>query len=71
MYLTRFNKEQFKMDDQNEKITLVALQGGIWSHNLCMLKLVRKISHTLKEFMDLVDEYVNAEDIFRAMVGSH
>ncbi|XP_018840683.1 uncharacterized protein LOC109006003 [Juglans regia] len=29
-YLSRFNKERMTMDDQNEKITMAALLGGVW-----------------------------------------
>ncbi|XP_042988685.1 uncharacterized protein LOC122316215 [Carya illinoinensis] len=30
-YLSRFNKEQMTTDDQNEKIILATLLGGIWA----------------------------------------
>lgn len=29
-YLARFNKEQMTMEDQDDKVTLAALLGGVW-----------------------------------------
>ncbi|XP_042972828.1 uncharacterized protein LOC122304635 [Carya illinoinensis] len=67
-YLTRFNKERLKTDDQDEKISLIALLGGIWPKSLFMTKLARKTPSTLREFMDRVGDYVNAEDILQALL---
>lgn len=39
-------------DDQDEKITLAALLGGIWPRSPFMAKLVRRTPKTLREFMD-------------------
>lgn len=70
MYMSRFNKEQLIADDQDKKITLIVLLGGIWPHHPFMLELSRKTPPTIRDFMDLADEYVNVEDILRALVGS-
>lgn len=69
-YLTRFNKEMLTTDDQDEKITLIALLGGIWPLSPLMVELARKTPSTLREFMDRVDNFVNAEDTLQALVDS-
>lgn len=60
MYLTIFNKERLTTDDQDEKITLVTLLGGIWPKTPFMTELARKTPSTLREFMDRAKDYVNA-----------
>ncbi|XP_042942838.1 uncharacterized protein LOC122277020 [Carya illinoinensis] len=67
-YLTRFNKERLTMDDQDEKITLAALLGGVWPCSPFMAKLTRRTPSTLREFMDKADDFVNAEDTLQALV---
>lgn len=69
MYLARFNKKWLTTDDQNEKIALAALLGEIGPHHPFILELVRKTPPILKEFMYRADEYVNTEDILKALVG--
>lgn len=49
-YLSRLNKERMTMDDQNEKITLVVLLGGIWPHNPFKTDIARKTPTLLREF---------------------
>lgn len=54
-------------NDQDEKITLAALRGGIWPINPFMAELTKKTPTTLREFMDRANDIVNAEDTFRAL----
>ncbi|XP_041027035.1 uncharacterized protein LOC121267253 [Juglans microcarpa x Juglans regia] len=61
-YLCRFNKERMTTDDQDEKITLAALLGGVWPRNLFMKEIARKTPTSLREFMDRADGFINAED---------
>lgn len=42
-YLTRFNKEWLTIEDQDKKVTLVALLVGIWSRSLYMAELAKKM----------------------------
>ncbi|KAG6692471.1 hypothetical protein I3842_10G115500 [Carya illinoinensis] len=67
-YLSKFNKERLTTDDQDEKITLAALLGGIWPRSPFITELVRKTPSTLREFMDRADDYVNAEDMLQALL---
>ncbi|KAF5449771.1 hypothetical protein F2P56_030183 [Juglans regia] len=68
-YLSRFNKERMTMDDQDEKITLAALLGGIWPRNPFMTEITRKTPATLREFMDRADGYINGEDTLRVLTA--
>ncbi|XP_042958112.1 uncharacterized protein LOC122293660 [Carya illinoinensis] len=61
-YLTRFNIERLTTKDQDEKITLAALLGGIWPRNPFMAKLARRTPSTLREFKDRANDFVNVED---------
>lgn len=56
-------------DNQNKKIMLAALLGGIWPRSPLMIKLVRKTPVTLREFMDKADDFVNAEDTLWALTS--
>ncbi|XP_040992588.1 uncharacterized protein LOC121239400 [Juglans microcarpa x Juglans regia] len=67
-YLTRFNKERLTMDDQDEKITLAALLGGIWPWSLFMAELARRTPSTLRKFMDRAYDFVNSEDTLQALL---
>ncbi|KAF5465376.1 hypothetical protein F2P56_015390 [Juglans regia] len=67
-YLSHFNKERMVIDDQDEKITLAALLGGIWPHNSFMTEIARKTPSTLREFMDRADGYINGEDTLQALM---
>lgn len=49
-YLARFNTT----NNQDEKITLVALLDGIWPRNPFMTELARKTLATLREFMNML-----------------
>ncbi|KAF5459049.1 hypothetical protein F2P56_023038 [Juglans regia] len=60
-YLTCFNKERLTTEDQDEKITLAALLGGVWPRSPFMAELARRTPSTLRDFMDWADEFVNAE----------
>lgn len=60
-YLAHFNKERMMADDQDEKIMLVALLGGIWPTSPFLVKLARKTPFTLREFMDKANDFVNAK----------
>lgn len=66
-YLTCFNKERLMMDDQDEKITLAILLGGIWPCNPFMAELARMTPSTLREFMDMADDFVNTENTLQAL----
>ncbi|XP_041026942.1 uncharacterized protein LOC121267140 [Juglans microcarpa x Juglans regia] len=68
-YLSRFNRECMTIDNQDEKITLVALLGGIWPLNPFMSVIARKTPTTLREFMDRADGFINAEDTFEALTA--
>ncbi|KAF5469063.1 hypothetical protein F2P56_013163 [Juglans regia] len=65
-YLTRFNKEKMTTD-QDEKIMLAALLEGVWPRSPFMAELARKTPSTLQEFMDKVDDFINAEDTLIAL----
>lgn len=71
MYLARFYKEWLTTDDQDEKITLTAVLGGIWPRSPFMAELARKTPSTLREFMDWADKFVKVQDTLQALVGSH
>ncbi|XP_040996195.1 uncharacterized protein LOC121242392 [Juglans microcarpa x Juglans regia] len=66
-YLANFNKEKMAADDQDEKIMLVALLGGVWPSSPFMAELARKIPSTPREFMDKANNFVNAEDTLIAL----
>ncbi|XP_040996211.1 uncharacterized protein LOC121242412 [Juglans microcarpa x Juglans regia] len=66
-YSTHFNNENMTANDQDEKIMLAALLGGIWPMSLFMAELARKIPFTLQEFMDRADDFVNAENTLIAL----
>ncbi|XP_041019355.1 uncharacterized protein LOC121261165 [Juglans microcarpa x Juglans regia] len=66
-YLARFNKEKMIADDQDEKIMLAALLGGVWPRRPFMAELAKKTPSMLREFMDRVDDFVNAEDTLIAL----
>lgn len=55
-------------NDQNDKITLVALLGGMWPQNLFMTDFPRKTPMTLQEFHDKVDRFINGEDTLWALI---
>ncbi|XP_042951892.1 uncharacterized protein LOC122289031 [Carya illinoinensis] len=67
-YLARFNKERLTTDDQDEKITLATLLGGLWPHSPFMAELARRTPSTLREFMDKADDFVNTDDTLQALV---
>ncbi|XP_040992998.1 uncharacterized protein LOC121239726 [Juglans microcarpa x Juglans regia] len=67
-YLTLFNKEMLTMNDQDEKITLATLLGGIWPRSPLMAELARRTPSTCREFMDRADNFVNAEDTLQALL---
>ncbi|XP_040994292.1 uncharacterized protein LOC121240834 [Juglans microcarpa x Juglans regia] len=66
-YLSRFNQKHMTMDDQDKKIMLTALLGGIWPLNPFMYEIARKTPTTLREFMDRAGEFINAEDTLEAL----
>lgn len=49
-------------DDQDEKIMLAALLGGVWPRNPFMAELAQETPSTLQEFMDNADDFANVED---------
>ncbi|XP_042958151.1 uncharacterized protein LOC122293724 [Carya illinoinensis] len=67
-YLIQFKKERLSTEDQDEKITLDALLGGIWPQSSFITELARKTPSTLREFMNKDDDYVNAEDTLQALL---
>ncbi|XP_042964733.1 uncharacterized protein LOC122298957 [Carya illinoinensis] len=67
-YLARFNKKRLTTDGQDEKITLAALLGGVWPRSPFMVELARMTPSTLREFMDMADNFVNAEGTLQALV---
>lgn len=48
-YPAQFNFERMCIDDQDEKIKLEALLGGIWPQNAFMIELARKTPTTFCE----------------------
>lgn len=58
-------------DDQDKKITLATLLGRVWPRSHFMIELTRKDPSTLMEFMDRLNEFINAEDTLWVLVGSH
>ncbi|KAF5481765.1 hypothetical protein F2P56_002393 [Juglans regia] len=66
-YLSRFNKECIAIVDQDEKITLAALLGGVWPRSQFMAELARRNPMTLREFMDHAEPFINVEYTFRAL----
>lgn len=56
-------------DDQDEKITLATLLGGIWPWNPFMAELVRRTPTTLWELMDKADGFINADDTFWSLTA--
>lgn len=58
-YFTRFNREHMTTNDQDEKITLAALLGGIWPLNLFMIEIAQRTPTTLREFMDWANDFIN------------
>ncbi|XP_042942590.1 uncharacterized protein LOC122276745 [Carya illinoinensis] len=67
-YLARFNKERLTTNDQDGKITLATLLGGVWPRSPFMAELARRTPSTLREFMDRADDFVNAEDTLQVLV---
>ncbi|XP_040999817.1 uncharacterized protein LOC121245946 [Juglans microcarpa x Juglans regia] len=61
-YLTRFNNERMTADDQDEKITLAALLGGVWPLSQFMAEIARRTPSMLQEFKDQADNFINVED---------
>ncbi|XP_041017884.1 cysteine-rich receptor-like protein kinase 15 [Juglans microcarpa x Juglans regia] len=53
-------KECMTTDDQDEKITLAALLERVWPRSQFMAELARKTLVALREFMDQVDNFINA-----------
>lgn len=64
---SRLNKEYMTTNDQDEKITLVALLGKVWPQSQFMVELAKRTPATLWEFMDQADNFINVEDILRAL----
>ncbi|XP_040988994.1 uncharacterized protein LOC121236616 [Juglans microcarpa x Juglans regia] len=60
-YLSKFNKECMTTNDQDKKITLAVLLGGVWPRSQFMAELARTPA-TLQDFMDQVDKFINPED---------
>lgn len=58
-YLSRFNKERMTMNDQEKKITLTMLLGGVWPG---LAKLARRTPTILREFMDQFNYFIKAEN---------
>ncbi|XP_042950228.1 uncharacterized protein LOC122282333 [Carya illinoinensis] len=54
-YLARFNTERMTAEDQEENINLPALLGGVWPRSTFRAELAKRISMTLREFMDQAD----------------
>lgn len=63
------NREWMTTNDQDENITLAALLGGVWPKNPFMIELARKTLANLREFLDKVDDFVNAKDTLRALTA--
>lgn len=61
--MAQFSKEFLMTIDQDEKVTLVVLLGGVWLGNPFMPKLTRRKTNTLKKLMYKVDDFVNTKDI--------
>ncbi|KAF5447315.1 hypothetical protein F2P56_032874 [Juglans regia] len=68
-YLSWFNKERMKTDDQDEKITLAALLRGVWPRNPFMMKIAQKTLTTLREFMDRANGFINMKDMLQALTA--
>ncbi|XP_040987743.1 uncharacterized protein LOC121235461 [Juglans microcarpa x Juglans regia] len=66
-YLARFNKERMTTDNQDEKITLATLLGGIWPRSQFMAELARQTFVTLREFMDQAENFINEENTLRTL----
>lgn len=61
VYIAQFNRERLTVDDQDEKILLVALLVDIWLRSPFMVELARKTPSTLREFMDRADNFFYTE----------
>lgn len=68
-YLTHFNREWLTVEDQDEKITVAALLGGIWTESLFIVELAKKMPLTLKEFKDKVGDFVNSKNTLQALIN--
>ncbi|XP_042973107.1 uncharacterized protein LOC122304911 [Carya illinoinensis] len=69
-YLSLFNKECMTIDDQDEKITLAVLLGGMWPRNPFMARIAQRTPTTLREFMDQADGFINAKDTLEILTTS-
>lgn len=58
------------IDDQDEKIKLEALLGGIWPQNAFMIELARKTPTTFCELQDRINDFVNAEYASQTLIAS-
>ncbi|KAF5468932.1 hypothetical protein F2P56_013040 [Juglans regia] len=68
-YISRFDRECITTYDQDEKITLAALLGGIWPCNPFMTEIAQRTPTLLREFMDHADGFINAEDMLLALTA--
>lgn len=66
-YLSQFNHKNMTTDDQDEKITLATLLGGIWPRNPFMAEIARRTPTTLREFMNQANRFINAEDTLEVL----
>lgn len=68
-YMLRFNKEKLTAYDPDKSIFLAALLNGILARGPLMAELARKSQTNLQEFMDKADEYMNADEMIKALTG--
>jgi hypothetical protein len=65
-FKTHFNKEKLAVDDQDERIVLAGILGGILLQSSFMEELARKNSSSLQEFINKAVEVINAKDTIMA-----
>lgn len=67
-YVDCFNKEKLEVEGALGDLVLTALMHGV--HPSCPLaaKIVRRPPATLQKFMDKAAEYINREEIIKALL---
>jgi len=69
-FMARFNQEKMAVEDPTKDMVFAALYQGISPEELLMKKLAQKQLSTLQGLMDKVEEFINREEILKAMASS-
>jgi hypothetical protein len=70
-FMLRFNKEKLMVESPNDQMVLSTLMHGVRANRLLMAKMEKKLMmFTFRQFLDKTKEYINEEELIRALMKS-